>query len=516
MCHLCHVTSILVSALLLMTGCSHSPSDAVIATQIQAKFFSDSIVKTEDISVTVDKGEVTLTGTVDSVNAQLRAFKLALDTQGVRKLNDKMLVAPQPEQHRPLAQLSSPPVPDRTRAVSTPPAEAVQNTPARDQAQNVREIVRPPLPPQITVQIDAPPPPLAVVPAPSEPVPEDAALAPNPPIEIIAPPLAEPWKAPSHAPVALLAAGATAPAPLLQQWASAFQQADPQTRIDYQAIGSGGGIRLLIEGNTDLAAVEMPLTDEQLSRIPDRQILHFPAALWGIVPIFNIGGRGQPLNFSGEVLAAIFSGKITRWDHPAIRILNPNAILPPGEITVIHRSDGAGTTFVFTDYLSAVSPDWKQHIGAAPSVNWSVGLGGKGNEGVSALVQQTPNSIGYVDLSYALHNGLDHSWIQNRGGYFVKANAASLTAACANMVRSIPPDLRVSIVNAPGRDAYPIASLMWLAVPDRFSDTSKRASVQSFLRWMLTQGQSDVRQLGYAPLPPALALRGQAQMSKIH
>lgn len=515
MSHPSRFSFIVASAMLFVAACSLAPADAWIATQIEAKFFSDPIVKTANILVSVNKGEVTLAGTVGSANVQLRAFKIALETHGVRKLNDKMSVAVAAEQHQVIAQQLPPRLPDHKPSLSAPAAQGPPTSAAHDQVQVVRQIERPPVTSKITVFVEAPPPPLAVASTVTEPVPGEINAAAGPAIEIVAPSVAGPWIAPSHDPVTLRAAGATAPAALLQKWFFGFQQADPQAAITYEAIGSGGGIRLLLEGNADLADIEIPLTDQQLSRFPDRRILHFPAALWGIVPIFNVGETGQALNFSGAVLAAIFSGKITRWDDPAIAILNPRAVLPAGDITVVHRSDGAGTTFVFTDYLSAVSPDWKARVGAAASINWPVGLGGKGDEGVAGLVKETPNSIGYADLSYALQNGLDHASIQNRSGYFVKANAGSLAAAAAYMANSIPPDFRGSIVNALGRDAYPIASFTWLVTPDRFPDSNKRAAAKSFLGWMLTRGQYEPGQLGYVRLPAAFAFREQAQISKI-
>jgi len=305
------------------------------------------------------------------------------------------------------------------------------------------------------------------------------------------------------------------PDSLFQHWIFGYRRIDPHAQLSYQPIGSGAAFQLLREGRVDLGTVEMPLSNAQISQMPNGRLLHFPAVLTGVVPICNIGGTAQALNFSGEVLAAVFLGRITRWDDPAIRALNPNTTLPAAYITVIHRADGAGATFVFTDYLSAVSSDWHTLIGTSTSVQWFVGLGGKGNEGVAGLVRQIPNALGYVDVTFAQQVGLKQCSVRNRTGRFVTPSPDSLTAAATYMVNSIPSDFRVSLVNAPGPDAYPIASFIWLVVPDRFSDPNKKEAAGSFLSWVLTQGQSYAAPSGYAPLPRDLAARAQAQIGRI-
>lgn len=305
--------------------------------------------------------------------------------------------------------------------------------------------------------------------------------------------------------VLLNAAGATFPYPIYSKWFDVYHQAHPNVQINYQSIGSGGGIRQLQAGTVDFGASDGPMTDEQLAQSKFK-VLHFPTVLGADVPSYNIPGVSAELNFTQKALAGIYLGTITKWNDPAIRSANPGVNLPGNDIVVVHRSDGSGTTYIFTDFLSKASDEWKNKVGKATSVNWPVGLGGKGNEGVSGLVKQTPNSIGYIELVYAAQNGIAFGKVENAAGKFVKANLASVTAAAAGAAKDMPEDFRVSITNAPGAGSYPISSFTWLLIPARIQDAGKREAIKDFLKWMLTQGQGYNEGLTYAQLPkPVIA-----------
>jgi phosphate transport system substrate-binding protein len=310
------------------------------------------------------------------------------------------------------------------------------------------------------------------------------------------------------------AAGATFPAPIYQKWFEEFHKAHPEIQINYQSIGSGGGIRQLTEGTVDFGASDMPMTDEQISKVTKYKVLHFPTVLGGLVPTYNVPGAAD-LKFSGATLAGIFLGTIKKWNDPALVKDNPGAKLPNDDITVVHRSDGSGTTFVWTDYLSKVSPEWKSKVGANTSVNWPVGLGGKGNEGVAGLVKQTPSSIGYVELIYAVQTKMEYGSVKNLAGVFVKADFNSVTEAAAGAAKEMPADFRVSITNAPGKNAYPISSFTWLLIPDKIADATKKKSITDFLQWMMTAGQADAQGLSYAPLPKPVIAKEQKQIALI-
>ena len=287
----------------------------------------------------------------------------------------------------------------------------------------------------------------------------------------------------------------------------------PDVQINYQAIGSGGGIRQLTAGTVDFGASDMPMTPEQMGAITTFHVLHFPTVLGGVVPTYNIGPKD--LKFTGPVLADIFMGKITKWNDAALKKLNPGANLPGADITVVHRSDGSGTTFVFTDYLSKVSPDWKSKVGSNTSVSWPVGLGGKGNEGVAGQVQQTPNAIGYVDLIYAIQNHMNYGSVQNSSGVFLKPTLETVTDAAASAAKNMPADFRVSITDAAGKNAYPISTFTWLLIPDKFKDAGKRDAIKGFMQWMLTTGQKDCAALSFAPLPKSVVAQEEKQLAKI-
>jgi phosphate transport system substrate-binding protein len=310
------------------------------------------------------------------------------------------------------------------------------------------------------------------------------------------------------------AAGATFPAPIYQKWFEEFHKAHGDVQINYQSIGSGGGIRQLTESTVDFGASDMPMTDEQLSKVTKFKVLHFPTVLGGIVPTYNVAGSPD-LKFSGATLAGIFLGNIKKWNDPALKKDNPGANLPNEDITVVHRSDGSGTSFVFSDYLSKVSPEWKSKVGANTSVNWPVGLGGKGNEGVAGLVKQTPNSIGYVELIYAAQNKMSFGAMKNAAGNFVKADANTVSEAAAGASKDMPADFRVSITNAPGKNAYPISSFTWLLIPAQSKDAAKGKMIADFLNWMVEDGQKMTADLSYAPLPDSVAKKVKDEIKQV-
>ena len=296
----------------------------------------------------------------------------------------------------------------------------------------------------------------------------------------------------------LNAAGATFPYPIYSKWFSEYHNAHSDVQVNYQSIGSGGGIRQVLAGTVDFGASDGPMTDEQLAQAKFK-ILHIPTVLGSVVPAYNVPGVSADLKFSPDVLADIFLGKITTWNDERIKKLNPGISLPSTEIVVVHRSDGSGTTYIFTDYLSKVSPEWKASVNKGTSVNWKVGMGGKGNEGVAGYIRNIQGSIGYVELIYALQNKIAYGSVRNSAGNYVKATLASTTAAAAGV--QIPADYRVSITNAPGKEAYPISSFTWLLVPQQSRDPNKGRIIREFVEWMATGGQSFTTNLSYAPLP---------------
>jgi phosphate transport system substrate-binding protein len=307
-------------------------------------------------------------------------------------------------------------------------------------------------------------------------------------------------------------AGATFPYPIYSKW---FDEYNKKTgvKINYQSIGSGGGIRQVLEGTVDFGATDGPMSDEQLGQAKT-PILHFPTVLGAVVATFNLPGI-EKLRLTPETLTGIFLGKITSWNDPALVKDNPGVALPAQPIVPVHRSDGSGTTYVFVDYLSKVSPEWAKSVGKSTAVSWPVGLGGKGNEGVTGLVKQTPNSIGYVELVYAVQNKLAYADIKNRSGNFVTPTLESVTAAAAAAATKMPEDFRVSITDAASPDAYPIASFTWLLIPSRIADADKGKSIIDFLGWMLVEGQTYTKPLGYAPLPDAVVEMEKKAIGKV-
>jgi phosphate transport system substrate-binding protein len=318
----------------------------------------------------------------------------------------------------------------------------------------------------------------------------------------------------AEGPVLLNAAGATFPYPIYSKWFDLYHTSHSNVQINYQSIGSGGGIRQLLDKTVDFGASDGPMNDDQLKQasVP---ILHFPTVLGAAVLSYNVPGVQTDLNFTPEALSGIFLGKVTKWNDPAIASANSGVKLPGDDIVLVHRSDGSGTTYIWTDYLSKVSPEWQTKVGKGTSVNWPVGLGGKGNEGVSALIQQTPGSLGYVELIYAVQNKMSYGKVKNSSGAFVKADLASVSAAAAAAAKFIPDDFRVSITNPEGKEAYPIASFTWLLIPSKFADAAKRDVVKDFLKWALTDGQQYAEALSYAKLPKEIVAKEMKAIAQI-
>jgi phosphate transport system substrate-binding protein len=298
-------------------------------------------------------------------------------------------------------------------------------------------------------------------------------------------------------------AGATFPNPIYSKWFSEYNKLHPNIQINYQPQGSGAGIKQLTSRTVFFGATDGPMTDEQLQAAPGK-IAHLPTVLGAVVPVYNIPGVSQELKFTGQLLADIYLGKITQWSDPAIARLNPGVNLPATAIAVVHRAEGSGTTYIWVDFLSKVSPEFKKTVGVAASVKWPTGVGAKGNEGVSGMVTQTPGTIGYVELVYALQNKITYGSVQNSSGAFVRASVDAVTAAAAAAVSVMPADFRVSITNPPGKDAYPIASFTWLLFYENAQDKNQSKVMMEFMKWALTEGQKYARDLGYAPLPQPL------------
>lgn len=314
--------------------------------------------------------------------------------------------------------------------------------------------------------------------------------------------------------VTLQGAGATFPNPLYQKWLSEYSKLHPNMKIDYQSIGSGGGVKQLKEQTIDFGASDPPMKDEDLKSAPG-EILHVPTVLGAVVITYNLSQLNQPLRFSPEVLADIFLGKIKKWNDAKIAADNPGVTLPAQDITVVHRSDGSGTSAVFTDYLSKISPEWKEKVGSGTSPSWPVGIGGKGNEGVTGQVKSTPNTIGYIELAYAVQNGLPVAQIKNASGSFVAPSIDSVVAAAAASAANTPDDLRVSITNAPGAQAYPIASYTYILVYKNQKDQAKGKALVDFLWWGLHDGEAFAKPLQYAPLPDDIVKRAEAKINSI-
>lgn len=309
-------------------------------------------------------------------------------------------------------------------------------------------------------------------------------------------------------------AGATFPDPIYSKWFSEYNKLNPNIEINYQPIGSGGGIRQITNQTVFFGASDGPMTNDQLLAAPGK-IFHFPTVLGAVVPIYNIPNLNTPLKFTGALLADMFLGKITRWNDAAIAKVNGGVTLPNLPVTIVHRSEGSGTTYIWTDFLQKTSPEWKTKVGNANSVNWPAGLGGTGSDGVAGLVKQTPGALGYVELIYALQNKISYGPVQNMSGEFISASVASVTAAAAEAAKSMPADFRVSIVNAPGKDAYPISSFTWLLFYESPKNKQMAVAMVNFMKWALGDGQKFCEQLGYAPLPAAVVNMELEALKKI-
>ena len=308
-------------------------------------------------------------------------------------------------------------------------------------------------------------------------------------------------------------AGATFPYPMYSKWFSEYHKLHPDIQINYQSIGSGGGIRQVINGTVDFGASDGPMTDDMLKEAK-KQILHMPTVLGADVPAYNIPGVTAELKFTPEALAGIFLGHVTKWNDKAISSANPGVNLPDKDIIVVHRSDGSGTSYIWTDYLSKISSEWQSQVGKGASVKWPIGLGGKGNEGVAGSIRQLQGSIGYVELIYAVQNNISYGSVKNSAGNFVKASLDSVTAAAASSPK-MPADFRVSITNAPGKDAYPISSFTWLLIPAQSKDAAHGKILADFLNWMVTDGQKMTAALSYAPLPDGVVQKEKEAIKQV-
>ena len=322
---------------------------------------------------------------------------------------------------------------------------------------------------------------------------------------------------PLAAQTTLNGAGATFPNPMYSKWFSEYHKLHADVQVNYQSIGSGGGIRQVTEGTVDFGASDMPMTEAQLKEAQEKRktrILNIPTVLGADVPAYNIPGVTGDVKFTPDALAGIFMGRITKWNDSAITSANPGINFPDKPIIVVHRSDGSGTSFIWTDYLSKISADWESKVGRNTSVQWPVGLGGKGNEGVAGSIRQLAGAIGYVELIYAVQNNISYGSVKNSAGNFVKASLESVTAAAASAPK-MPADFRVSITNPPGKDAYPISSFTWLLIPEQSKDAAKGKILADFLNWMVTDGQKMAAALSYAPLPDNVAQKVKEAIKQV-
>jgi len=311
--------------------------------------------------------------------------------------------------------------------------------------------------------------------------------------------------------------GSTFAAPMYNAWLDAYKKIHPDVQISYQAIGSGGGIRQVLESTVDFGASDGPMSEKQLREYKDSHgfdMLHLPTLMGAAVPAYNVPGIGE-LNFTGEILAGIYLGRITKWNDPALHEVNPGVNLPSNGILVVHRSEGSGTSYVWSDYLSKMSDAWRAKVGKGTSLNWPIGLSARGNDGVAELLQKTQYSLGYVELGFALQKHLEYGKVRNAAGVFVKADPTSVAAAATEATRSLPDDFRISITNAPGKGAYPISSLSWLLVPAKIADAGKRQALVNFLKWALTDGQNMSSGLVYARLPQNVVSKELIAISQI-
>jgi phosphate transport system substrate-binding protein len=310
-------------------------------------------------------------------------------------------------------------------------------------------------------------------------------------------------------------AGATFPYPIYSRWFTEYNKVHPEVKINYQSIGSGGGIRQVSEGTVDFGATDGPMSDQQIAEAKVKT-MHIPTVLGAVVPVYNLPGINQTLNFSSEVIADIYLGKIAKWNDGRIAKDNPGVSFPDKAILPVYRSDGSGTTYIFTDFLSKVSSDFQGSVGKGTSVKWPTGIGQKGNEGVAGMVRQSPYSFGYVELIYARANNMQFGAVKNKAGKFLQATTDGVTAAAAAAAKSMPKDYRVSITNADGPDSYPISSFTWLLIPLQAKDPAKGKALQGFLEWMLDTGESEASSMTYAPLPKQVQEMVRQTIKTVH
>jgi phosphate transport system substrate-binding protein len=312
----------------------------------------------------------------------------------------------------------------------------------------------------------------------------------------------------------ITAAGATFPYPIYNKWFTEYAAAHPSVHINYQSLGSGAGVLQTSEGTVDFGASDMPVPDDKIATAKIK-FTNLPTVLGAVVPVYNVPGVSQELNFSGDVIADIYLGKITKWNDPRIAKDNPGVNLPAKGIIPVYRTEGSGTTYIFTDYLSKVSPDWASTVGKNSAVKWPAGIGQKGSEGVSGMVRQTPGAFGYVELIYATSNNIPYGTVKNAAGKYIKATPEGVSEAAAAAAKSITTDFRVSITNAPGPTTYPISSFTYLLIPVHFADPAKGAAVKDFLKWMLAKGEGEASAMGYAPLPRPIADKVALAVAKV-
>ncbi len=313
----------------------------------------------------------------------------------------------------------------------------------------------------------------------------------------------------------LTGAGGTFPNPIYQRWFTEYSASHPGVQINYQSVGSGAGIRQISQGIVDFGASDGPMTDKQLAD-SKQKLLHIPTVLGGVVPAYNLPGINAELKFSGDVIADIYLGKITKWNDPRLAKDNPGVNLPSHSILPVYRSDGSGTNYIFTDYLSKMSPEFKQKIGSATSVEWPLGVGQKGNEGVAGMIRNSPYSFGYVELIYAVQNKMLFGLVKNSAGHWIKASTETVSAAAAGAAKNMPADYRVSITNAPGANSFPISSFTWLLIPDPSKDAAKGKVIHDFLEWMLDHGEAEAASMTYAPLPTPVIARVRKTIAQVH
>ena len=485
--------------ILLAAGCSRGPSDEAIATQIKARFYADPQVKASGVTVAVAKGEVTLSGTASSSEVELQAFQLAMGIAGVRRIRDQIVVAaPVKGPQRAAAE------PDSPRQLEVPRPAPVSAASVRQELDEYVPTVPPPPEEIRVVRVERPPveqPPLreitVVAPAPQAPA------WGAPPADEFRPPVPDSGTVETPRPkrrerVQLQVAGPSSADLLLSRWSSEFSRVERHVEIQYRSLAAGEGLRNLRDKDIDFAVADVPVSDDH--------ILHFPAAIEGVAVVCNLDDKVvRELMLTGEVLAAIYLGRITRWDHPLIRALNPQIMLPSAEIVPIHRSDKSAANAVFTEFLSARSPDWRAHA------NSFSGPGAKGHDGVLKLLAQTKGSIAYLETSSLWVNKYILCAIQNNAGRFLKPSPETLTAAAQS--KSIPENFRGSLIDSQG--GYAISSFTWLLVPEQGSEPLKREAIKLFLKWTFTNGQTYPDTVGFAPLPKDLAARVQSQIRKI-